>query len=338
MTIPLPHTFVDWTALRNFAALRGQLRVSLTPKCNEKCWFCHNEGDVPPPFTHANRDARPRPGEMTDGDFLNVLHELMEAGLKRVYFTGGEPLLSPLARSVMTRLPGHGPDTTYTLITNGTLVRKNQEWLATTALDKVKVSLHYFSDESLMAIANTRIGIATILDGIEAAREMFERVELNTLVQRENEHELHDILDFALERRLPVQFIELVDTDFNADRKGSAIGAHSIIDHLRTLTSDEEIEISGVGQGRRIFRIDGIEIDVIHRELGRHHVGQCGTCPVRAKCVEGFWALRLDHAGGIQPCLLRGDLRMDIRHLLGSPEAVPEVVARHVTAFTEGTL
>lgn len=338
MTIPLPATEVNWTALRNFAALRGQLRVSLTPKCNEKCWFCHNEGDVPPPFTHLHRDARPREPEMTAEDFLNVLDALTGEGLKRVYFTGGEPLMSPLARPVLTQLPEHGPDTSYTLITNGTLVRKQQHWLSTTALDKVKVSLHYFSDESLMAIANTRIGIATILDGIEAARESFERVELNTLVQRENEHELRDILAFALDRRLPVQFIELVDTDFNTDRKDSAIGAQGIMDHLRTLTSDEEVEISGVGQGRRIFRIDGIEIDVIHRELGRHHVGQCGTCPLKAKCVEGFWSLRVDHAGGIQPCLLRDDLRMDIRPLLADPEQIPAAVARQVAAFTEGTL
>lgn len=125
-----------------------------------------------------------------------------------------------------------------------------------------------------------------MLDGIEAAREVFERVELNTLIQRENEHELPDILGFALERRLPLQFIELVDTDFNSGRSSSAVGARGIIDHLRTLTSDEEVEVSGTGQGRRIFRIDGIEIDVIHRELGRHRVGQCGTCPLRAKCLD----------------------------------------------------
>ncbi|MFF4051945.1 radical SAM protein [Streptomyces chartreusis] len=338
MNSPLPMTGVDWTALRNFAALHGQLRISLTPKCNEKCWFCHNEGDVPPPSTHLHRDARPREREMNADDILNVVAVLMDAGLKRVYFTGREPLLSPLARPVLTRLPEHGADATYTLITNGTLIRTHQDWLATTALDKVKVSLHYFSDESLKAIANTRIGIATILDGIEAARETFERVEINTLVQRENEHELHDILDFALTRRMPVQFIELVDTDFNAARKGSAVGAQAIINHLRTLTSDEETELSGVGQGRRIFRVDGIEIDVIHRELGRHHVGQCGTCPVKPQCVEGFWSLRVDHAGGIQPCLLRDDLRMDIRPLLTTPHRIPATVAQHVSAFTEGTL
>ncbi|GAA3368790.1 hypothetical protein GCM10020367_08570 [Streptomyces sannanensis] len=284
------------------------------------------------------RTGRPRARELTADDYVNVLRELIGAGLKRVYFTGGEPLTSKLAQPVLTQLPDHGPDVSYTLITNGLLVRTHQDWLATTGLDKVKVSLHYFSDDSFRAIAQTRSSIVTVLDGIEAAREMFERVELNTLIQRENEHELRDILTFALDRRMPIQFIELVDTDFNADRKSSAVGAQSIVDYLRTLTSQEEIEVSGVGQGRRIFRVDGVEIDVIHRELGRHRVGQCGTCPLRAKCIEGFWALRLDHSGGLQPCLLREDLRMDILPMLAEPERIPAAVAQHVSAFTEGVL
>ncbi|MBT2395644.1 radical SAM protein [Streptomyces sp. ISL-100] len=337
-TLLLPGPAVDWTALRNFALLLGQLRVSLTPRCNLKCWFCHNEGDVPPPFTHLHRDAQPRARELAANGYVNAMRALIEAGLKRIYFTGGEPLASPLARPVLTRLPVRDDDVSYTLITNGTLVRTHQEWLADAALDKIKVSLHYFSDESLRAIAHTRVGIDAILDGIEAAREICDRVALNTLLQRENEHEILPLLEFALNWGLPVQFIELVDTDFNADRQSSAVSAQGLIDYLRTLTSDERTEIAGVGQGRRVFTVDGVEIDVIHRGLGRHHVGQCGTCPVRPKCIEGFWALRLDHGGGIQPCLLRDDLRLDIRDLVDAPDRLAEVVAAHVTAFTEGIL
>lgn len=324
--------------MRNFAALRGQLRISLTPVCNIACWFCHNEADTPPPLTRRDRSRRPRARHYTAEDFLTVISALMAAGLKRTYFTGGEPLTSPLARDVLTNLAPSGPDASYTLITNGTRVRANRSWLKLAPLDKVKVSLHYFSDETLQAIAGTRLGIASVLDGIEAAREMFDRVELNCLLQKENAHEIHSILDYALAQRLPVQFIELVDTDFNQELAPSAVPADGVIAHLRTLTRDEHIEVAGVGQGRRVFRIDGIEIDVIHRDLGRHHVGQCGTCPVRSKCVEGFWALRADHAGGLQPCLLRDDLRLDVKALLHDPDLVAEAAAAHITAFTEGTL
>ncbi|GAA5070901.1 radical SAM protein [Streptomyces similanensis] len=329
---------VDFTALQNFAALRGQLRVSFTPRCNIACFFCHNEGDVPPPLVRIDRFQQPRPRVLRPDDYLTILRTLMNAGLKRVYFTGGEPLVSPMARPVLEQLPEQGPDTSYTLITNGTRVRANEAWLSRTRLDKIKVSLHYFSDASLNAIAGTQYGIKSVLDGIDSARETCARVELNTLLLRENAHEVPAILDYALTRRLPVQFIELVGTDFNEGRATSAIPADQLIAHLRTLSSEEHTEIAGVGQGRRVFRIDGIEFEVIHRNLGRHHVGQCGSCPRRADCVEGFWALRLDHNGGLQPCLLREDLRLDIAQLLSDPVRLADTVANHVTAFTEGTL
>lgn len=335
---PIAASDVDWTALSNFAALRGQLRLSFGPRCNIACWFCHNEGDVPPPLTRVDRTQQPRSRSLTPDGYLTLITALIDAGMRRVHFTGGEPLASPLARPVLEHLPEPGPDSLYTLITNGTRVRTHQPWLSRTHLGKVKVSLHYFSDASLHSIAGTSVGIGTILDGIEAAQESFDRVELNTLLQKENAHEVRQILDFALERRLPVQFIELVGTDFNEGRASSAVPADEIVDHLRTLTSDEHTEVAGVGQGRRVFRVDGIEIDVIHRNLGRHHVGQCGTCPLRAKCVEGFWALRVDHDGGVQPCLLRDDLRMDVKELLADPRRLTEAVARHITSFTEGVL
>ncbi|MFF6997498.1 radical SAM protein [Streptomyces sp. NPDC008313] len=329
---------VDYTALQNFAALRGQLRVSFTPQCNIACFFCHNEGDVPPPLMRIDRTQKPRTRALDPDGYLRIIRSLMDAGLKRVYFTGGEPLVSPLARPILEQLPVHGPDSSYTLITNGTRVRTYKPWLSHTRLDKIKVSLHYFSDDSLRAIADTRYGIDIVLDGIEAAQESCDRVELNTLLLKENVHEVPAIIDYALERRMPVQLIELVGTTFNEGRASSAASADSVVTHLRTLTNEEHTEVVGVGQGRRVFRVDGVEIDVIHRDLGRHHVGQCGTCPRRPDCVEGFWALRLDHNGGLQPCLLRDDLRLDLSSVLSDPYQVVDNVAGHVTAFTEGTL
>ncbi|MFG2999766.1 radical SAM protein [Streptomyces sp. NPDC048340] len=336
--VPFAEPTAGWTALRNFARLGGQFRVSLTPKCNVTCWFCHNEGDVPPPLTRQDRSMQPRTAGLCAEHFTMIMREVIDAGLTRVYFTGGEPLLSPMAKPVLTSLPVRRRGVSYTMITNGTLVRTHQEWLAKAELDRIKVSLHYFSDESFKAIAGTRKSITTVLDGVDAAREICGQVEINTLMQKENEHELTRILDFALDRRMPVQFIELVETGFNSGRTSSAVSADGIIAYLRSLTTEERTEIAGVGQGRRVFRVDGVEINVIHRDLGRHHVGQCGTCPLKPNCVEGFWALRLDHAGGLQPCLLRDDLRMNLLPLLDTPDAIAPAIAAHVAKFTEGTL
>ncbi|GLY33462.1 radical SAM protein [Kineosporia sp. NBRC 101731] len=332
----------DLTALSNFAALRGQLRVSFGPKCSIACWFCHNEGDVPPGDARKDPNAHQRERALGADEYLAMIVSLMDAGLNRVYFTGGEPLISPLSRPVLTGLRSHTrPDRTFSLITNGLHVRHNLPWLAESVIDKVKVSLHYFSDETFQEIAYTRLPVSRVLDGIEAARDNFEQVELNCLIQAANQHEVPAMLEYALTRRLPVQFIELVGTDFNASGQGNAVAADDLLSALRGMTSDERVEVAGVGQGRRVFTIDGIEIEVIHRSLGRHHVGQCGTCPQRQACTEGFWALRLDHAAGLMPCLLREDLRLDLRPVLGQPNTssmVAAAVAQHIADFTEGTL
>ncbi|MBV6700378.1 radical SAM protein [Kitasatospora aureofaciens] len=340
--LSIPNADLGMTALHNFAALRGQLRVSFGPECNVACWFCHNEGDVPPGVTRDDRSQQPRTRVLCSEHYIQIIGSMITAGVRRVYFTGGETLASKLARPVLEEMRQFtAPDTTFSLITNGILVPRCLPWLRGTPLDKIKVSLHYFSNASFQEIAHTRLPISAVLDGIDAARDAFEHVELNTLLQAQNQHEIPAILDYALERRLPTQFIELVDTGFNSYGRDSAVPADDLVALLRTMTTDERVEIVGVGQGRRVFTVDGLEIEVIHRRLGRHHVGQCGSCPLKPQCVEGFWALRLDHAGGLMPCLLREDLRLDLTPLLAAPDAettVSAAVASHVAAFTEGTL
>ncbi len=79
-------------------------------------------------------------------------------------------------------------------------------------------------------------------------------------------------------------------------------------------------------------------IEVIDATLGRYHVGQCETCPVQQQCVEGVWALRLDAAGTLAPCLLRTDLRLNLAGRYDDPAALLAAVSAHLNAFTEGTL
>ncbi|MEV5573908.1 hypothetical protein AB0L06_28040 [Spirillospora sp. NPDC052269] len=79
-------------------------------------------------------------------------------------------------------------------------------------------------------------------------------------------------------------------------------------------------------------------VEVIDASLGRHHVGQCATCSSRPNCVEGFWALRLDAAGTLAPCLLRPDLRLDVTGHTLAPAALLHEVNAHLDAFTDGTL
>jgi cyclic pyranopterin phosphate synthase len=211
-------------------------------------------------------------------------------------------------------------------------------WLAATPLDRVKVSLHYFSDASIAAIAAGKPGdIANIKAGIEEAVKVIPAVEVNLLLQEQNAHEVRDIIEYARRGGVSVQVIELVGTDSNAGL-GGKISSSAFSGWLRTMASDEKVITTGTGQGKRVFSLDPITVEVIDASLGRHHAGQCATCPQQARCTEGFWALRLDSAGALAPCLLRPDLRLDVTGTVADPAALTAAVSAHLEAFTEGTL
>lgn len=328
----------------DFARRGGQLRVSLTPRCQLGCWFCHNEGEIPPRITHHDRAIQPRRRALNADDFLSAINTMTSAGIRRVFFTGGEPLLSPLARPILQGLPEHQmSDYTTTLITNGLTLTKDLDWLAAAALDRIKVSLHYFSDASIAAIAEGKPGdISTIKAGIEAAIGVIPIVELNLLLQEQNAHEVMDIIAYARDLGISLQIIELVDTDHNEHLGGDKVPSCDISFYLRSIATAENIVTSGTGQGRRVFTVPGrrgeMTIEVIDASLGRHHVGQCATCLKRSRCIEGFWALRLDSAGTLSPCLLRPDLRLDVTPHVEDPAALLAAVSAHLDAFTEGTL
>ncbi|MYV98354.1 radical SAM protein [Streptomyces sp. SID3343] len=323
-----------------FAARRGQLRVSLTPRCQLGCWFCHNEGEIPPRLTHADRTLRPRPRALDADDFVRTIDALTAAGLRRVFFTGGEPLLSPMARPILTALAAapHRPYATA-LITNGLRLLDDLPWLAAGAVDRLKVSLHYFSDASIAAIAGGKPGdVDHIRAGIEAAVEVIGQVEINLLLQEHNEHELPQILAYAQDIGVNVQVIELVPTDHNTRVGTARVDSSRLCATLRRRASSERLVTAGTGQAKREFRLGRITVDVIDAALGRHHVGQCATCPVKPACVEGFWSLRLDSAGTLMPCLLRPDLRLDITPHLNDPTALTAAASRHIDAFAAGLL
>lgn len=326
---------------RHFGARGGQLRISVTPRCQIGCSFCHNEGETPPRLTHENPAVQPRPPVLGAREILTTIEAMVAAGVRRVFITGGEPLVSALARPVLQGLPQTPEAYSTTLITNGLRLEKDLPWLAATRLDRIKVSLHYFSDETFAAIAGGRAGgIAKIKRAIEAAVEIYGpgRVDINTVLQAENEHEVREIIAYALGLGVGMQFIELVGTEHNRELGVEHVPASSITGYLRQIAESEHIDSSGTGQNRRVFTVGGSSIDVIDASLGRYHVGQCATCPVKHECVEGFWALRLEAAGAIRPCLLREDLRLDVRALLDNPRALTAAITRHVDAFTEGVL
>jgi len=107
--------------------VRG-LRVSLTQRCNLNCVYCHHEGETSPI------------SEMTSKEVLRIVRVAKSLGVRRVKYTGGEPLLrEDLSEIIHGTLALDLEDVAIT--TNGTLLKRQVDSLAVAGLRRLNVSL-----------------------------------------------------------------------------------------------------------------------------------------------------------------------------------------------------
>ena len=108
-----------------------EARIRLTPKCNYKCFFCHEEGGCKTPAADWTST-------------LVLLRALKAQGRKEITFTGGEPLLNkPVLLKCLAEIASWDVQPEVTLVTNAALLDTVViEALERCARAKVHVSIH----------------------------------------------------------------------------------------------------------------------------------------------------------------------------------------------------
>jgi cyclic pyranopterin phosphate synthase len=175
------------------------VRVSLTDRCDLACVYC--------------RPSR-SDGYATDRLDLPALRTLLDgllaAGVRRVRFTGGEPLLSPHVVEAVRHAASRGADD-LALTTNGTLLEKLAAPLRAAGLRRLTLSLDSLDPVRFERI--TRGGkLDRVLQGLAAARAVgFDEIKLNTVVLRgENDDEVEQIMLWSWRHGLVPRFIEVM--------------------------------------------------------------------------------------------------------------------------------
>jgi cyclic pyranopterin phosphate synthase len=181
------------------AAAPRSVRVSLTDRCDLACVYCRpsrNDGRLP---------------ERLDLKSVQTLLEgLMLAGVRRVRFTGGEPLLSPHVVEAVAHAARLGAED-IALTTNGTLLAELAEPLRRAGLQRLTLSLDSLDPNRFERI--TRGGkLGRVLAGLAAARSAgFAELKLNAVVLRgENDDELERLTLFAWKHGIVPRFIEVM--------------------------------------------------------------------------------------------------------------------------------
>ena len=283
------------------------LRISVTDRCNLRCLYCMPAAGVP---------LVDRGGILTLEEIARLIEAGTQAGIRRVRFTGGEPLLRKGLPGLIRAVAGLSAIEDIALTTNGVLLADMAGELKAAGLSRVNISLDTLRPERFAAI--TRGGdLDQVWRGIEAALETgLAPVKLNAVLMRGvNDDEVEDLARLTLDFDLHVRFIELMPIHYAA---GWAP------DHLVTAAGVKE-KLAGWGDWQsaagppgggpaRYFRLPGAKGTVGFIPALSDHF--CGTCN----------RLRLTATGSLRPCLYHGAER-DVRDLVRAGAALDELAA-----------
>mgnify|MGYP001306960405 FL=1 len=258
----------------------SNLRISLTPKCNLSCIYCHREGE--------NVLGAP----LSAAEIAEVLRVAAGFGIRSVKFTGGEPMLRSDLIDIIRSVPA-GMESSIT--TNGTLLAGLAADLKRAGLRRVNVSIDSLDPVTYKNIAGTD-RLSDVLEGIDAAIATgLTPVKLNMVVLKGiNDHEIDDFLTYVRGNRdLVLQLIELMNFN-DCDHHGDLNGLEN------SLASRSKQIVTRRMHHRKKYCLDGAEVEVV-RPL--HNTEFCAFCN----------RLRLTSDGKLKPCLLRTDNHVDIR-------------------------
>lgn len=182
------------------------LRISLTDRCNYRCFYCLPNGE--PPL--ARKETL-----LTFEEIARLGKIFVSLGIEKLRLTGGEPLIRRDVDRLVSMLSELKPGLKdIALTTNGTGFRKHALRLREAGLDRVTLSLDSLDRDNFRDITGID-DLPNVLDAIDAAREFgFDRVKINAVIVRgRNEHELVDFAAFARDHSLSFRFIEFMPLD-----------------------------------------------------------------------------------------------------------------------------
>jgi cyclic pyranopterin phosphate synthase len=180
------------------------LRISLTEKCNLRCFYCMPEEGV---------EHSPAASWMNAKEVLQIAQTFVDLGVRKIRLTGGEPLLRKDAGEIITAL-GRLP-VALTLTTNGILVHKYLDSFKAAGITAVNVSLDTL-DADKFAIVTKRPSFKRVWDNIQLLLQEGFQVKLNVVLMRAvNWTELIDFIELTKSQDITIQFIEFMPFNGN---------------------------------------------------------------------------------------------------------------------------
>ncbi|MCL4542242.1 MAG: radical SAM protein [Deltaproteobacteria bacterium] len=237
------------------------LRISLISNCNEKCFYCHNEGI-----------SSKMPSVIQTGDIINAIYSVKDYGLRKVKFTGGEPLLFKDLKNLLYSVK-HVGDMDIFITTNGALIKKRIKDLSPNIISKISVSLDTLSEEKYKFITDKSL-LNDVLAGLELLGKNGYKVEIDNLLLKglnTDKQSLKNIINYCIKNGFDLQFIEL------SDKTTAGVYDKYYVDPVKTLRKIGLDFNTEKLNDRKFFKINGIKVTLCRsvKNLRESSAGRC---------------------------------------------------------------
>src|SRR3954451_22851987 len=196
--------------------LLGDLRVSVTDRCNFRCRYCMPAEGLP---------WMEREQILSFEEIERLVRLLVGMGIEDVRLTGGEPLVRrdfPHLVEMLARVDGLRD---LSLTTNGFLIERHADALVAAGIQRVNVSIDSLARDRFFQITR-RNALARVLAGLEAiaAHPEVRPVKVNAVAMRDfTEDEVLRFCELARSTDYVVRFIEFMPLDGDRAWKPDAV-------------------------------------------------------------------------------------------------------------------
>jgi cyclic pyranopterin phosphate synthase len=205
----------------SFGRVVGDLRISVTDRCNFRCTYCMPAEGLP---------WLRRPELLAVDEIERIAAIFVGHGVREIKLTGGEPTARAELVEIVGRVRALGDEIDLSITTNGQRLAGLARPLREAGLDRVTVSCdsllrHRFADMT------RRDALDQVLDGLDSARAAgFTPIKVNCVViNGTNDDEVLDFVVLARDTGYDVRFIEYMPLDATHEWERSKVLASSEI-------------------------------------------------------------------------------------------------------------
>ncbi len=188
----------------NFGRTHDNLRISVTDRCNIRCFYCMPEEGV---------KFQPHEQILRFEEIERFVRVAATLGVRKLRITGGEPLLRRNLSTLIRMLGKIEGIQDLALTTNGVLLAEQGQELFDAGLRRINVHLDTLDRARFQKITR-RDDFDRVLAGIDAAQRIGYRVKLNAVaVKGLVEPDIVPLARFGRERGIEVRYIEFMPLD-----------------------------------------------------------------------------------------------------------------------------